>query len=47
MYLAKSLENKKIILYFHITKKIQKNMFSMHFGFNNQFNKDMKTKPIF
>jgi hypothetical protein len=37
---------KKIILYFHTKKKLQK-MFSMYFGFNNQFIKARRTKLIF
>jgi len=44
--MAKSLK-KKIILYFHITKKISKICISMHFGFNNQFIKVARTRPIF
>jgi hypothetical protein len=45
MHTTKSL--KKIISCFH-KKKIQKNIyFSMHFGFNNQFIKVLRTKPIF
>ena len=49
MHTAKSLKNnnKKIILYFHITKKFQKICISMHFGFNNQFIKVTRTRPIF
>jgi len=49
MHMAKSLKNKrkKIILYFHITKKISKICISMHFGFNNQFIKVTRTRPIF
>jgi hypothetical protein len=47
MHTAKSLNNKKIILYFHTTKKISKKCISMHFGFNNQFIKVMRTRPIF
>jgi hypothetical protein len=31
------VSQKKIILYFYITKKISKIYISMHFGFNNQF----------
>ena len=49
MHTAKSLKNKrkKIILYFYITKKISKICISMHFGFNNQFIKVTRTRPIF
>jgi len=48
MHTTKSLKNKiKIILYFHITKKISKICISMHFGFNNQFIKVKRTRPIF
>jgi hypothetical protein len=43
MHTAKSLKAKKITLYFHKTKKLQKICFSMHFGFNNQFIKDTRT----
>jgi len=45
MHTAKSL--KKIILYFHITKKISKIYISMHFGFNNHFIKVTRSRPIF
>jgi hypothetical protein len=45
MHTAKSLKN--IILYFHIKKKISKIYISMHFGFNNQFIKVTRTRPIF
>jgi hypothetical protein len=40
---------KKLIFYFHTTKKTSKKIkcFSMHFGFNNQFIKVMRTWPIF
>jgi hypothetical protein len=34
-------------LYFHTTKKISKICISMHFGFNNQFIKVTRTRPIF
>jgi hypothetical protein len=48
MHTAKSLKNKnKIILYFHIAKKISKIYINMHFGFNNQFIKVTRTRPIF
>jgi hypothetical protein len=49
MHTAKSLKNiyKKFILYFHITKKISKMCISMHFGFNNQFIKVTRNRPIF
>ena len=49
MHMAKSLKNKqkKIILYFHITKKISKICISIHFGFNNQFITVTRTRPIF
>jgi len=49
MQTAKSLKAKKIILYFYTTKKTKKKIcyFSMHFGFNNQFIKVMRTWPIF
>ena len=38
------IKNKKIILYL---QKKKKQGFSMHFGFNNQFIKVMRTRPIF
>jgi hypothetical protein len=47
MHTAKSLKDKKkkiITSYFHTTKKIY---FSMHFCFNNQFIKAMRTRLIF
>jgi len=48
MHTTKSLKNKKkIILYFHTTKKISKICISMHFGFNNPFIKVTRTRPIF
>jgi len=47
MYMAKSLKNKKIILYFHTTKKISKICINMYFDFNNQFIKVARTRPIF
>ena len=48
MHTAKSLKIKKLILYFHTTKKTSKRkVFSMHFGFNNQFIKVTRTWPIF
>jgi hypothetical protein len=49
MHTTKSLKNKrkKIRLYFHTTKKISKIYISMHFGFNKQFIKIMRTRPIF
>jgi hypothetical protein len=48
MHTTKSLKNKKkIILYFHTTKKISKICISMHFGFNNLFIKVTRTRPIF
>jgi len=38
MHMFKSLKAKKIIFYFHTTKKtLKKKCFTMHFGFNNQF----------
>jgi len=44
MHMSKSLKAKKIILYFHTTKKTSKNIcFSMHFDFNNQFIKVTRT----
>jgi hypothetical protein len=43
----KKKTNKQIISYFHITKIQKKNMFNMHFDFNNQFIKAIKTRPIF
>jgi peroxiredoxin len=46
MHTAKSLKAKKIILYFYTTK-IKKKCFGMHFGFNNQFIKVMRTRKIF
>jgi hypothetical protein len=47
MHTAKSLKDKKKIntSYFHTTKKYT--CFSMHFGFNNQFIKAMRTRLIF
>jgi hypothetical protein len=45
MHKAKSLKE-KITSYFHTTK-IQKICISMHLGFNNQFKKVMRTRPIF
>jgi len=46
MHTDKSL--KKIILYFHITRKISKKIcISMHFGLNNQFIKVTRTRSIF
>jgi len=45
MHMAKSLKE-KITLYFHTTK-IQKICISMHLGFNNQFIKVTRTRPIF
>ena len=48
MHTAKSHKNiKKIILYFHITKKISKICISMHFGFNNQFIKSQELGQYF
>jgi hypothetical protein len=50
MHTAKSLKSKKIILYIHTTKKtfLKKYIcFSMHLGFNNQFIKVTRTRPIF
>jgi hypothetical protein len=47
MHTAKSLKE-KITSYFHTIKKTsKKKCFSMHFGFNNQFIKVMRTWPIF
>jgi hypothetical protein len=48
MHTAKSLKDKKKIItsYFHTTKYTYI-CFSMHFGFNNQFIKVMRTKAIF
>jgi hypothetical protein len=44
MHMSKSLKAKKIILYFHTTKKTSKKIcFSMHFDFNNQFIKVTRT----
>ena len=43
----KQKTNKKTILYFHTAKKISKIYISMHFGFNNQFIKVVKTRLIF
>jgi len=49
MHTAKPLKSKKIILYFYTTKKTSKKKicFSMHLGFNNQFIKVTRTRPIF
>jgi len=47
MHTAKSLKAKNHIVFFIQQKKTKKNYFSMHFGFNNQFIKVMKTWPIF
>jgi len=48
MHTAKSLKAKKIIFYFHTTKKTsKKKCFIMHFGFNNQFIKVTRIWPIF
>jgi hypothetical protein len=49
MHTAKSLKDKKkkIVSYFHTIKIKKKYMFSMHFGFNNQFIKVMRTGLIF
>jgi hypothetical protein len=41
------IKKKIIILYFHTTKKISKICISMHFDFNNQFIKVVRTRPIF
>jgi hypothetical protein len=46
MHTAKFLKEKKIISNFHTTK-IQKIYINMYFGFNNQFIKITRTKPIF
>jgi hypothetical protein len=45
MHTAKSLKE-NITSYFHTTK-IQKLCISMHLGFNNQFIKVTRTRPIF
>ena len=48
MHTAKSLKDKKkIVSYFHTIKIKKIYMFSMHFGFNNQFIKVMRTGLIF
>jgi hypothetical protein len=46
MHTAKFLKTK---IFFYTTKKTKKYIcyFSMHFGFNNQFIKVMRTWPIF
>jgi hypothetical protein len=46
MYTAKFLKEKKNISYFHKKKK-SKICFSMHFDFNNQFIKVMRTWLVF
>jgi len=45
MHTTKSLKE-KITSYFHTTK-IQKICINMHLGFNNQFIKVTRTRPIF
>jgi hypothetical protein len=48
MYTAKFLKEKKNISYFHKKKeKKSKICFSMHFDFNNQFIKVMRTWLVF
>jgi hypothetical protein len=48
MHTAKSLKAKNHIVFFiQQTKLKKKYYFSMHFGFNNQFIKVMRTWPIF
>jgi hypothetical protein len=49
MHTAKSLKAKKThVLFFIQQRKLKKNYyFSIHFGFNNQFIKVMRTWPIF
>jgi hypothetical protein len=49
MHTAKSLKNKKKSYCIFIQqRKFQKKLcISMHFGFNNQFIKVMRTRPIF
>jgi len=49
MHTAKSLKTKSHNVFFYTTNKTKKNKyyFSMHFGFNNQFIKVMRTWPIF
>jgi len=50
MHMAQSLKDKKkkhhIVFAYRKQKKF-KICFSMHFGFNNQFIKVMRTRPIF
>jgi hypothetical protein len=53
MHTAKSLKTKKFIFLYNNENKKKKYIyiyicyFSMHFGFNNQFIKVMRTWPIF
>jgi len=47
MHTTKSLNNNNNKLYFRTTKKISKIYINMHFGFNNQFIKVMRTRLIF
>jgi hypothetical protein len=47
MHTTKSLNNNKKKLYFRTTKKISKIYINMHFSFNNQFIKVMRTRLIF
>jgi hypothetical protein len=49
MHTAKSLKNnnKKSYFIFIQQRKFQKVCISMHFGFNNQFFKVTRTRPIF
>jgi len=48
MHTAKSLKTKKFCIFIQQRKqKIYICYFSMHFGFNNQFIKVMRTWPIF
>jgi len=47
MHTAKSLKTKKIIFLYNKENKKNICYFSMHFGFNNQFIKAIRTWPIF
>jgi hypothetical protein len=47
MHTVKSLKTKKIIFLYNKENKKNICYFSMHFGFNNQFIKVMRTWPIF
>jgi hypothetical protein len=47
MHTAQSLKTKKKSCIFIQQRKLQKKNISMHFGFNNQFIKVTRTRPIF